>query len=131
MTLSFTYEELKNLIFCHYNTAIDISFIDEKTIYVSPKIISLLSAKIKIQVINIFDSVVTLSYDGGFFTKSIINAVVLFVREKFAGQVSFAEPNRVILHLAKIKDIEKIFDLLELKDIVFQENEITLYLEFK
>lgn len=132
MILSITYKELENQILCLYGTTIVLSFIDEKTICVSRKIVSLLpSAKLKIQVINIVDSDVTFSYDGGVLAKSIINGVILFIREKFVRQVSFVERNHVILHLAKIKNIGKIFDLLELRDIVFQENKINLYLEFK
>ncbi|GHV04876.1 hypothetical protein FACS189416_3810 [Bacteroidia bacterium] len=131
MQLSITYKELENQILYHFSTTVNISVIDDKTICISRKIVSLLQGKLQLHIESIEGTDVLLLYNGGFLTKSVINGVILFVKEKLASQVSFTEQNCATVHLAKIKDLDKIFDLLNLKDILFDTEKINLYLEFK
>lgn len=132
MTLSITYSELEYQILRRYNTTVNIKGINEKTICVSRQIVSFLSkARLNINIEHIEGTDVFLSYDGGLITKNIINGVIFFAQEELATQVSFTEKNHFTVHLGKIKDLENVFNALEIKDILFDVEKINLLLEFK
>jgi hypothetical protein len=132
MQLSITYKELENQILRHYNTTVNISVIDDKTICASQRIMPLLpSVKLEIHIKSIEGTDIFLSYNSGFLTKSLIKGIILFVGENLAEQVGFIEQDCAVVHLAKIKDLDKVFDLLNLTDVLFDEEKINLYLEFK
>jgi hypothetical protein len=131
MQLSITYKELENQILRRYNTTINISVTDDKTICVSRKIIPFLpAAELKIHITGIEGTDVFLSYDGGFITNKVINGIILFVKEKLATQVGFTGQDCAVVHLANIKDSDKVFNSVELKDIIFDTEKINLHFEF-
>lgn len=70
---------------------------------------------------------VHLKYEGGMGTDMIIGGLLAFLSSTPAMKmVEKTQGNGIVVHLAEIKEAQKVLEMVELTNIVFQENSVTV-----
>jgi hypothetical protein len=132
MELSITYAELEDFIRYRYRKAIKLSAIDKKKLCISYKVALLLpSVKLWVQIDEIKDTNIILSYDNSLLTGKLLDYVLPYLAKHFNEQIEMEGKHRAVVHLAKVKNLEKVFEYLILTDIQFGETNINLYVSLK
>ena len=135
MQVKFEYSEIQSLIKAKTGWDISLSAIDEQTVKaeakVSVKVPFLGEIKknigVNVSVEKIEGNDVLLKYDGGMGTDMIIGGLLSFLSLKVAMKmVEETQGNGIVMHLAEIDKARKLLDVVELTDIVFMNDAVTV-----
>ena len=136
MQVKFEYSEIQSLVKSKTGREIGLSAIDERTIKAEAKV----SAKVpllgkieknigmNVSVEQIEGNDVRLKYDGGMGTNMIIGGLLTFLTSTPAAakMVEKTPGNGIVVHLAEIEEARKLLDVVELTDIVFMNDVVTV-----
>lgn len=101
---------------------LDIDVIDERTLNVSYRLVSVLpKIQIKVKVENVDDSLIVLSYDCPASIGLMIKGGLLFLQEKLNKEFVDADAHkqRVSVHLNGLEQLKSMFEYLMLSDVCF------------
>lgn len=142
MQLTIPFSELKEMIKKKSGRSLDfdLTTVDENTVKVSYE------AKVKVKFIGEISKTFTinvcvdkidgedlyLSYDGGLAINMIVDGILMLAPQlKNTEIVDFSQKSCVILHLAKIEEIHKILQQIDIQNILFTEDKLNIVFTLK
>lgn len=129
------YSEIQSLVKSKTGREIVLSAIDERTVKTEAKVsvkVPFLgeiekSIGVNVSVEKIEGNDVHLKYEGGMGTDMIIGGVLSFLSSTPAMKmVEKTQGNGIVVHLAEIKEVQKVLEMVELTNIVFLEKGVTV-----
>ena len=126
-----TFSEIQSLVKSKTGREIVLSAIDEQTVKAEAKVsvkVPFLgkikkSIGVNVSVEKIEGNNVHLKYEGGMGTDMIIGGLLTFLSSTPAMKmVEKTQGNGIVVHLNEIKEAQKVLEIIELTDIVFQDN---------
>ena len=120
MKLQIPYKELEAFLMKKYDQKVKLSFVDEKTISVTKRVV-IKDATINISVDQVAGNNISLSYQAGFGIEWIIKGALMWFKETIKDFVEEQEDNKLLIHLDKINQIGGMLDKIEILDITFDE----------
>ena len=135
MNIVLDYQEIQSLVKSKTGREIILSAIDEQTVKaeakVSVKVPFLGEIKknigVNVSVEKIEGNDVLLKYEGGMGTDMIIGGLLSFLSSTPAMKmVEKTQGNGIVVHLAEIKEVQKVLEMVELTNIVFLEKGVTV-----
>ena len=140
MKVVFDYSEIQSLVKSKTGREIGLSAIDERTVKAEAKVnvkVPFLgkiekSVGVNVSVEKIEGNDVHLKYDGGMGTDMIIGGLLYFLSSTPAMKVVEKTPgNGIVMHLNEVEEARKVLDIVELTNIEFQENGVTVEGRFR
>ena len=131
MNITIRFQEIQSLVKSKTGREIVLSAIDEQTVKAEAKVsvkVPFLgeikkSIGVNVSVEKIEGNNVHLKYEGGMGTDMIIGGLLTFLSSTPAMKmVEKTQGNGIIVHLNEIKEAQKVLEMVELTDIVFQDN---------
>lgn len=135
MQVKFEYSEIQSLIKAKTGREIVLSAIDEQTVKAEAKVsvkVPFLgeiekSIGVNVSVEKIEGNDVHLQYDGGMGTDMIIGGLLTFLSSSPALKLmGKTQGNGIVVHLDEVEEARKVLDLVELTDIVFMNDAVTV-----
>ena len=140
MQATIEYSEIQSLVKSKTGREIGLSAIDERTVKAEAKVsvkVPFLgkiekSIGVNVSVEKIEGNDVHLKYEGGMGTDMIIGGLLTFLSSTPAMKmVEKTQGNGIIVHINEIKEAQKVLEMVELTNIVFQENSVTVEGKFR
>ena len=140
MQATIKYSEIQSLVKSKTGREIGLSAIDERTVKAEAKVnvkVPFLgkiekSVGVNVSVEKIEGNDVHLKYEGGMGTDMIIGGLLSFLSSTPAMKVVEKTPgNGIVVHLNEVEEARKVLDIVELTNIVFQENGVTVEGRFR
>ena len=140
MQATIKYSEIQSLVKSKTGREIGLSAIDERTVKAEAKVnvkVPFLgkiekSVGVNVSVEKIEGNDVHLKYEGGMGTDMIIGGLRSFLSSTPAMKVVEKTPgNGIVVHLNEVEEARKVLDIVELTNIVFQENGVTVEGRFR
>lgn len=140
MNITIRFQEIQSLVKSKTGREIVLSAIDEQTVKAEAKVsvkVPFLgeikkSIGVNVSVEKIEGNDVHLKYEGGMGTDMIIGGLLTFLSSTPAMKmVEKTQGNGIIVHLNEIKEAQKVLEMVELTNIVFQESGITVEGKFR
>ena len=140
MKATIEYSEIQSLVKSKTRREIGLSAIDERTVKVEAKVnvkVPFLgkiekSVGVNVLVEKIEGNDVHLKYEGGMGTDMIIGGLLSFLSSTPAMKVvEKTLGNGIVVHLNEVEEARKVLDIVELTNIVFQENGVTVEGRFR
>lgn len=130
MVILLSFSELQDYIAKQFKQNIDIRCVNEKTISVGtmikmPLIIKQININLSIEEVEGHD--ITMSYSGGLGIDLIMKGALKFINgmsPEYGDVIEDKTANYFTIHLGKIKQLEKAFDYVGLKQVRFDESEV-------
>ena len=131
MNITIRFQEIQSLVKSKTGREIVLSAIDEQTVKAEAKVsvkVPFLgeikkSIGVNVSVEKIEGNNVHLKYEGGMGTDMIIGGLLSFLSSTPAMKmVEKTQGNGIVVHLNEIKEAQKVLEIIELTDIVFQDN---------
>lgn len=131
MNITIRFQEIQSLVKSKTGREIVLSAIDEQTVKAEAKVsvkVPFLgeikkSIGVNVLVEKIEGNNVHLKYEGGMGTDMIIGGLLTFLSSTPAMKmVEKTQGNGIVVHLNEIKEAQKVLEIIELTDIVFQDN---------
>ena len=131
MNITIRFQEIQSLVKSKTGREIVLSAIDEQTVKAEAKVsvkVPFLgeikkSIGVNVSVEKIEGNNVHLKYEGGMGTDMIIGGLLTFLSSTPAMKmVEKTQGNGIVVHLNEIKEAQKVLEMVELTDIVFQDN---------
>lgn len=121
MLLRISYPEIQSLLQSKVKQEIIIAYVDDQTIKVGKTFTVLGISKtigLKLRVENVSGDNVVLAHDNPILVKSAMKIVEASFPE-FLEMLELYSDNSVVIHLGKVKQLEKVFDMVSLEGICF------------
>ena len=133
MNASIQYNEITNFVEKKYKLKIGLKSIDQKELEISYKPAAFLpQISITLHIENISNDCICLTYKSNSALEFVINGIVSFVTENVPTGVEIdTTARRVKVYPHKFEKLEKALELVELKDVVFENDEIKAVLSLK
>ena len=140
MTAIITFSVIPSLVKSKTGREIGLSAIDERTVKAEAKVsvkVPFLgeidkSIGVNVSVEKIEGNDVHLKYEGGMGTDMIIGGVLSFLSSTPAMKMVEKMPgNGIVVHLNEVEEARKVLDIVELTNIEFQENGVTVEGRFR
>ena len=135
-----TFSEIQSLVKSKTGREIGLSAIDERTVKAEAKVnvkVPFLgeiekSIGVNVSVEKIEGNDVHLKYEGGMGTDMIIGGLLSFLSSTPAMKMVEKMPgNGIVVHLNEVEEARKVLDIVELTNIEFQENGVTVEGRFR
>ena len=127
MKLQISYNELEAFVLERYGQQVKLGFTNENTISITKKIF-IKDATVNVSVNKIAGNVILLSYQAGFGIEWIIKGSLMWFKETLSGFVEEQEDNKLLLHLDRIKQLNNIFEKIEIKAVNFDNQNVNVAL---
>lgn len=130
MKLAITYTELQDYVVSHFHKTVNFGYVDGATVSVSVpiKVFGFTkSVSINITVKKIDGTDLFLSYDGKMGIDLLVSPAISYAKKLVSGKADWVElmPGNILkLRLGDIDQMEKVFDKLELNNILFESGNI-------
>ena len=127
MKLSITYAELQDYVASHYHKNVNLGYVNESTVSVSVPIKVLgFTKQISINIIvkKIEGTDMFLSYEGKMGIEMLVTPAVSFAKKLVPEKSDWIEvlaDNVIRLRLGDIDKLQKVFEIVELKNICFEQ----------
>ena len=140
MNITIRFQEIQSLVKSKTGREIVLSAIDEQTVKAEAKVsvkVPFLgeikkSIGVNVSVEKIEGNDVHLKYEGGMGTDMIIGGLLTFLSSTPAMKmVEKTQGNGIIVLLNEIKEAQKVLEMVELTNIIFQESGITVEGKFR
>ena len=140
MNITIRFQEIQSLVKSKTGREIVLSAIDEQTVKAEAKVsvkVPFLgeikkSIGVNVSVEKIEGNNVHLKYEGGMGTDMIIGGLLTFLSSTPAMKMmEKTQGNGIIVHLNEIKEAQKVLEMVELTNIIFQESGITVEGKFR
>ena len=140
MKATIEYSEIQSLVKSKTGREIALSAINERTVKAEAKVsvkVPFLgeiekSIGVNVSVEKIEGNDVHLKYDGGMGTDMVIGGLLSFLSSTPAMKVvEKTQGNGIVVHLDEIEEARKVLDVVELTDIVFMNDAVTVKGKFK
>ena len=140
MQATIEYSEIQSLVKSKTGREIGLSAIDERTVKAEAKVnvkVPFLgkiekSVGVNVSVEKIEGNDVHPKYDGGMGTDMIIGGLLSFLSSTPAMKVvEKTQGNGIVVHLDEVEEARKVLDIVELTNIEFQENGVTVEGRFR
>lgn len=121
MVLRISYPEIQSLLQSKIKQEINIAYVDDQTIKVGRAFTVFGISKtigLKLRVENVSGDNIVLAHDNPILVKSLMKIVEVSFPE-FLEMLELHSDNSVVVHLGKIKQLEKVFEMISLEDICF------------
>ena len=140
MQATIEYSEIQSLVKSKTGREIGLSAIDERTVKAEAKVnvkVPFLgkiekSVGVNVSVEKIEGNDVHLEYEGGMGTDMIIGGLLSFLSSTPAMKVvEKTQGNGIVVHLDEVEEARKVLDIVELTNIEFQKNGVTVEVRFR
>ena len=140
MKATIEYSEIQSLVKSKTGREIALSAINERTVKAEAKVsvkVPFLgeiekSIGVNVSVEKIEGNDVHLQYNGGMGTDMIIGGLLSFLSSSPALKLmGKTQGNGIVVHLDEVEEARKVLDLVELTDIVFMNDAVTVKGKFK
>ena len=140
MKATIEYSEIQSLVKSKTGREIALSAINERTVKAEAKVsvkVPFLgeiekSIGVNVSVEKIEGNDVHLQYEGGMGTDMIIGGLLTFLSSSPALKLMLkTQGNGIVVHLDEVEEARKVLDLVELTDIVFMNDAVTVKGKFK
>lgn len=121
MVLRISYTEIQSLLQSKVKQEITIAYVDDQTIKVGKTFTVLGISKtigLKLRVENVSGDNIVLAHDNPILVKSAMKIVEASF-PKFLEMLELHSDNSVVVHLGKVKQLEKVFEMVSLEGICF------------
>ena len=121
MVLRISYPEIQSLLQAKLKQEIAIAYVDDQTIKVGKTFTVLGISKtigLKLRVENVSGDNIVLAHDNPILVKSAMKIVEASFPE-FLEMLELHSDNSVVVHLGKVKQLEKVFEMISLEGICF------------
>ena len=132
MVVRLPYIEVKNYILSHFNKDIEFRRVSDNTVSVGTTLkVAFISQTVGLNVTvdDIRGKDIFLSHNNGFGIDLMLKGFMKFilsVRSELGDAIEVGSSNTIILHLGIIKQLEKVFESVEIKSISFDSNVIVV-----
>ena len=135
MQTTIEYSEIQSFVKSKTGREIVLSAIDERTVKAEAKVCVKVpflgeiekSIGVNVSVEKIEGNDVHLKYEGGMGTDMIIGGLLTFLSSTPAMKmVEKTQGNGIVMHLYEVEEARKALDMVELTNIVFQDNSVTV-----
>ena len=132
MKLTISYAELQEYVASHFHKTVNVGYVDEKTVSVSLpiKVFGFTkSVSINVGVEKIEGTDLYLSYDGKMGIDLLVSPAISYAKKlvpEKAGWVEQMPGNIVKLRLGDIDKAQKVFEKVELNNILFEQENIVV-----
>ena len=132
MKIAITYAELQDYVASHFKKTVNLGYVDETTVSVSVPIKVLgftKSISINLIVKKIEGTDLFLSYDGKMGIDMLVSPAISYAKKlvpEKAGWVEQMPGNIVKLRLGDIDKAQKVFEKVELNNILFEQENIVV-----
>jgi hypothetical protein len=132
MVVRLSYIEVKHYILSHFNKDIEIRRVSDNTVSVGTTLkVAFISQPVGLNVTvdDIRGEDVFLSHNNGFGIDLMLRGFMKFilsVKSELGDAIEVGSSNTIILHLGRIKQLEKVFESVEIKSISFAPNDIVV-----
>lgn len=140
MKATIEYSEIQSFVKVKTGREIGLSAIDDRTVKAEAKVsvkVPFLgeiekSIGVRVSVEKIEGNDVHLKYEDGMGTDMIIGGLLTFLSSSPAMKmVEKTQGNGIVVHLDEVEEARKVLDLVELTDIVFMNDAVTVKGKFK
>ncbi len=137
MELRIGYEEAAGLIAKAVNYEVALKRVADDEIGVAAKVKVMFVSKwvnVNLKVEQIYGSDVICSYSGGFGVSALLKGALTFLKGYFPEVVEMIDMNddgRLVLHLAKMKQLQKALDVITIKGLSFSPESIIVSFNMK
>ena len=121
MFLRISYPEIQSLLQSEVKTEITLAYVDDHTIKVGKTFTVLGISKsiaMKLRVESVSGENIVLAHDNSILVKSAMKIVEASFPE-FMEMLELHSDNSVVVHLGKVKQLEKVFEMISLEGICF------------
>lgn len=121
MNIKISYPEIQSLLQAKLKQEITIAYVDDQTIKVGKTFTVLGISKtigLKLRVENVSGDNIVLAHDNPILVKSAMKIVEASFPE-FLEMLELHSDNSVVVHLGKVKQLEKVFEMVSLEGICF------------
>lgn len=121
MNIKISYPEIQSLLKSKVKQEITIAYVDDQTIKVGKTFTVLGISKtigLKLRVENVSGDNIVLAHDNPILVKSAMKIVEASFPE-FLEMLELHSDNSVVVHLGKVKQLEKVFEMISLEGICF------------
>jgi hypothetical protein len=121
MNIQISYPEIQSLLQSKVKQEITIAYVDNQTIKAGKTITVLGISKtigLKLRVENVSGDNIVLAHDNPILVKSAMKIVEVSFPE-FLEMIEPYSDNSVVVHLGKVKQLEKVFEMVSLEGICF------------
>lgn len=121
MNIKISYPEIQSLLQSKVKQEITIAYVDDQTIKVGKTFTVLGISKtigLKLRVENVSGDNIVLAHDNPILVKSAMKIVEASF-PKFLEMLELHSDNSVVVHLGKVKQLEKVFEKVSLEGICF------------
>ena len=137
MQAHITYQEIQNYISDHYANQVGLAYINNATLRISTEIqVWKLSKTVHVDITiqQIIGTDLYISYSGGLSVELVIAPLLSFIKRLIPDKTSFIQENgnhQLIVHLADIEQAKKALEVMSLKSISFNEENLCINLLLK
>ncbi|MBR3443962.1 MAG: hypothetical protein IKG96_09945 [Bacteroidaceae bacterium] len=125
MNIQLSYNELETFIQKKYHQQIALTFGDEHTVNMSKSFNMFIRQKtvnIAISILKVEDNDIVLTYHAGLGLDLMLQGALAWFKDSVGDLLEHPEgTNRLIIHLAKVKQLEKVLSVVMIQDIKFDE----------
>lgn len=128
MNINISYPEIQSLLQSKMKQELFLSYVDGQTIKVGKTITVLGFRKdiaLKLRVEDVQGDDIVLAHDNPILVKSAMKIVEVAFPE-FLELLELHSDNSVVVHLGRVKQLEKVFDMISLKGICFLPEKIEI-----
>lgn len=121
MNIKISYPEIQSLLEAKVKQEIAIAYVDDQTIKVGKTITVFGISKTvaaKLRVVDVNGDNIVLAHDSAILVKSVMKIVEMGFPE-FLELIELHSDNSVVVHLGKVKQLEKVFQIFSLEGICF------------
>ena len=133
MNINISYPEIQSLLQSKMKQELFLSYVDGQTIKVGKTITVLGFRKdiaLKLRVEDVQGDDIVLAHDNPILVKSAMKIVEVAFPE-FLELLELHSDNSVVVHLGRVKQLEKFFEIISLKDICFFPEKIEIEVTMK
>lgn len=132
MKIQLTYDEILGYVKNRFKVEPTVSAVDSKTLCVKYKMGHFVpTVSIDLHIDEVSKDTVALSYSCSNIVHGLINGVVGFVQDRIPReQIELSTDNKkVLVHLDKVEQLKKVFDVVVPTDITFYSDSIVLNMD--
>ncbi|MCH4154813.1 MAG: hypothetical protein LKF31_00735 [Muribaculaceae bacterium] len=133
-----SYQELEEYILKKYERKVKFAYVNGNSVKLTAVVKKVagiaLTASANITVNSVEDGIVKFSYDGGTAMNMMITGALLFMKEKQPKTDAFdirTEDRLAMLNLNMIDPLQKALEVVDLKNVIFTQDEMVLNMAFK
>lgn len=132
MNIQLSYNEILGYVVNKFHIRPTVDVVDSKTLRITYKMNMFLpTISVDVHIDSVSEELIVLSYDCSSIINGLLSGVVGFIQERIPReQIELSTDNKkVLVHLDKVEQLKKVFDVVVPTDITFYSDSIVLNMD--